>query len=341
MRHAFPSFLFMALPLLAASCKGTNSGRQSAAADTTVVASDTAEMPSAEAEAAEPDSLFFPKPDKAERAYNDYEDYPAYFAFVGRFASFDDMRRSPFYEYLCQRIPELAGVKKFAVNTTDGPDDVWMLIPRAKGIMCTVKKFYPEMISSPNPLEFIENAPSYYKSQNMEPLLIHTSMDGEGSVLIDVSAVSAVNYEGENRFLWVVPRHESASNDLTFTPVGKGDFYNEPFVVPALSGLAVISGKDEWWRSETTKAALMFMANGLVLVRDGRGKVTSCSCLSYMHKGRPVMAVKSDDGTRRAVWLWDTEWEYREGGGDGKLTLRQIKGNLLPDNKEHEWIKED
>lgn len=318
--------------LLVAACKGNGKEAQQPAGDPA-----TTVAPKAKVQEQEPDSLFFPRPDKLRYYKGDYEDYPAYFVFMGRFASFSEMKQSPFYENLRIVNPELAGIKGFAVNTTppDRPNDVWLLVPRARGMKCSISKLNPEIFGTPRPPESFADAESYYESEDMKPILIHTSMNGIGSIVVYVSAQGAAGYDGGNNLMWLAPKH-TADGELTFTPIGKGKYHTDPFIVPIPSNAGSIIG-NLWWKGQNSDYALKLMCNGQVFVRGpGQDEAESCSYIAYTHKGQHLIAVKSDDGQRRAVWQWSDSRDYRgDGVVVGTLKLRQIKGDILPDDKEY------
>lgn len=319
--------------LLVVACKGKGKEAQQPAGDPATAAAPKTEAREPEPE---PDSLFFPRPDKLRYYKGDYEDYPAYFVFMGRFASFDEMKQSPFYEKLRIVNPELAGINGFAVNTTNRPDDVWLLVPRARGMKCTISKLSPEIIGTSAPPESFAGAESYYTSEDMKPVLIHAPMDGIGSIAIYVSAAGAADYDGSNDMMWVAPKH-TAEGELTFTPIGKGKYHTEPFIVPIPSNAGSITGSI-LWEGQNSDYSLKLPANGQALVsKSAQGKAESYSYTAYTHKGESLMAVKSDDGRRRAVWQWTDSRDYRGGGVVvGTLKLRQIKGDILPpDDKEY------
>lgn len=314
-------FLFLALALLAASCGGTGKGKQDGG-DSTAVAT---AGPDNSAEAQEPDSVFFPKPDPLkEDAYEDHENMPVYFAFVGRFASYEELRQSPFYGYLCQRIPELAQTKGFTVNTTDKVDDVWMLIPAVKNVWCKIKAFTPDMFVHQ---ERTDNAKTYYASENMKPILVHASMENHGSIIVDFSAAAADGDFGANAAMFCAPCHTMPEKELKLVPFD----HDEDTVYVSIPTAPMYVSQGKWWKGRESKLAVKISANGQLSLKDGNGKETNCSYINYDHKQKWMMAVKTDDGKRRAVW----EWELFDGEGEyspTQLALTQLKGNILPVN---------
>lgn len=317
-------FFPLALLMLAAACGGAGRGNQRASSPAAVAAADAAA-------GQEPDSLFFPAPD-AERALYppapfegyDSRDYPTYFAFVGRFASYDELRRSPFYGLLCQRIPALARARGFAVDNSKGLDDVWMLVPTVAHVECEVMEFKLE--AGPK---------TYFRTEDLKPILIHTPMGGNGSVVVNLYADERTGRDfGKHRGASYVLRHDSWNGldcHTVETELGTPGFSPR---IPSAPGFDVMEIGD-WMVGDDGHTALKFLTNGQLLVRRGKGRPVSCSYLVYKHQGRDLIAVKSDDGKRRAVWEWD-----KMGGGD-PLVARQIKGDVLPDNKQHEYLSED
>lgn len=313
-------FLFLALASLTASCGGTGKGKHDGN-DSTPVATAASDN---SAEAQEPDSAFFPKPDPLkEKTYGDHENMPVYFAFVGRFASYEELSQGPFHDYLCQRIPELAQTKGFTVNTTDKVDDVWMLIPTVKNVWCKIKAFTPDMFVHQ---ERTDNAKTYYASENMKPILIHTSMENQGSIIVDFSAAATDGDFGVNTAMFFAPCHTMPGKELKLVPFDHGE--DTVYVSIPTAPMYVSQGK--WWKDKENKLAVKITTNGQVSFRDGNGKETKCSYINYNHKQKWMMAVKTDDGKRRAVW----ELELFDGEGENGplLALTQLKGDILPVN---------
>ena len=312
-------YLFITVLLLTASCSGTKNGKQTGNDSTSVATVDNGKS----LETQEADSTFFPKPDPLdEKTYRDHEDMPAYFAFVGRFATYEELRQSPFYDYLCQRIPELAQTKGFTVNTTDKVDDVWMLIPTVKDVWCKIKAFTPDMFVHQ---ERMDKAKVYYASESMKPILIHTSMEGEGCIIVDLSSLSDDKYFGKNAAMCAVPCHTMPEKELKLVPFD----HNEDTVYVSIPTGVMYASHGKWWKGVENKLAVKITANGQVSLRGGNGKETKCSYINYDHNKKWMMAVKTDDGKRRAAW----EWELFDGeGGPTQLALTQIKGDILPEN---------
>lgn len=306
------TLISLALPLLLmAACKGTGKEARQATSGSTTVASEAQEPP---------DSLFFPRPDDEGRCYPvgphsgyRYSDYPTYFAFVGRFASFSEMKHSPFYKLLCQRIPELAAAKAFTVNTTNTPDDVWMLIPTTKGIWCKIKAFTPDMLTNP---ERSDSAKTYYFAESMEPILIHTPMAGKGSISVDISAVDAPKDFGVNAAAVFVPQQGEREGSLICVPFDI-ELEKDTFRVITPKILAGIT-MGRQMKSKDGAIALKFMNNGqLLLSQQGKDRRRrSCSYIAYAHKGKHLIAVKSDDGRRRAAGAVGYNAQRRHEGQD-------------------------
>lgn len=310
------TFKLLALVLLLASCSGTNKGKPERSDSTPVDSVNFADS----SETQEPDSLFYPKPDPLERqTYGDFENKPIRFSFVGRFASYEELRQSPFYNYLCQQIPELSQCKEFTVNTTDKIDDVWMLIPTVKNVWCKVKAFTPDMFIHH---ELTDNAKVYYASENMTPILIHTSMDNQGSIIVDYSADGDFD---ANTSMFCTPSHTMPEKELKFVPFDCG----EDTVYVSIPKAITYASQGKWWESKENNLAVNITANGQVSLKDSNDKEIKCSYINYNHEKMPMMAVKTDDGKRRAVWKWalcDTE------SGHISLALTQLKGNILPES---------
>lgn len=309
----------LALSLLFASCNGTNKGNSGNSDSTAVASVDTYNS----SDTQEPDSLFYPKPDALEgRSYSDQENMPVCFAFVGRFASYDELRQSPFYGYLCQRIPELSQCTEFTVNTTDKVDDVWMLIPTIENVWCKIKAFTPDMLIHQ---ELTDDAKVYYTSENMKPILIHTSMENQGSIIVDYSASATDGEFGVNAALFCAPCHTEPEKELKLVTFD----YGEDTVYVSIPTAVSYVSQGKWWKGTGNDLAVNITANGQVSIKDNNGKEIHCSYINYHHKKRSMMAVKTDDGKQRAVWEWELSDDEE---GSTKLVLTQLNGTILPES---------
>lgn len=320
-------FACLTIAVIVASCGDRGGGGG------TTPATDTACAESANT----PDSLFFPVPDKEKALYPaaatdvyDSRDYPFYIAYVGRYASFGELKSSLFYGLLCQRVPPLRKVNGFSVSTSKGIDDVWMLVPAAKGVWCKIKEATPALLDRK---EDLDKAKVLYASESLEPILIHASMEGRGSLFIDISTASA-----DKEFAWtgtvVIPRYDEYGNLMCVPEEYELD--EDTLQIP-------LPDPEEFWTVPVGRRikprggdySLKLNARGRLSVRYADGSLASCRFVPYRHKGNNIIAVKSDDGSRRAVLVYEKAWS--EKASDYVFMLQQSKGNLLPDNDKHEY----
>lgn len=272
---------------------------------------------------------FFPAPDldKSDSAFRhnaDYhKDYPVFWVFVGRFASYEEMAGSPFYALMCHRIPELRHISQFTIDTTTQTEDVWMVIPAHEGVECEIREMNDTVRANP---KHLNQARIYYRSRGgMKPLLIHTSMKRPGNIVMSLRTGNHQSSDGgAGKAVCVVPQYYNRYNHLACVPFhSDGDVF-----FPAPTSLLAHMVSDKWWADEDGRFALRFWANNQIAYRDGSEGLMWCSCFVYQHNGDVIYAVWSDDGQCRALWqMVDI--------ADGKATVRQLKGNILPQSQEY------
>lgn len=300
-------FVFVIAVLSIVSCNSTSKGADSA---------QKAEMMPGNGVSSD-DASFFPEPDANGPAYQDHDFSPVYWAFIGRFASYEELVGSPFYELLCQRIPELKMVDKYEVDLARGVEDVWMLIPTVDGVRCRILDIKAEGKDD------VPEDEIYYFSEDMKPILLHTSMSGKGSIVIDYSYIEDEVDFGVNATFYGVPKYEPATNELKCVPSDYGEETIWPTVPMSFGGLA----NGDFLTAEDGSVAIKFMLNGEIFCRVGNGEPMHCFGFSYMSGGKLLIAVKSDDGKHRAVW------ERNEYDDVYSVEIRQVKGDILPENK--------
>lgn len=257
----------------------------------------------------EDDKSFFPVPDAGHRTYNDHDGHIIYMAYIGRFASYADLTGSPFYNLLLQNFPELAGIKGYAVSTTDEEEDVWMVVPTKEGIFASIREYNKEMESGA--VDYETGKVYYLAEDNMTPILLHTSMESPGSVMISVS-------DSESESMCFLPQYTEPNNELMCLDADRaGDDY-WPTVPSRLAAFA----NGAFWCQEDGSFSIRFFLNNRFVIKTGNGETIWGTCFPYISGGRLVLAVKTEDG-HRAVWDFDQ-------GDLDSATLRQTKGEILP-----------
>lgn len=253
------------------------------------------------------DKSFYPAPDQGHKTYNDHDGHIIYMAYIGRFTSYKDLTDSPFYNLLTQNFPQLAKVSGYTVSTTDQEEDVWMVVPTKESIFACVREYNKDIKDG---IADYEDGKVYYREENLTtPILLHTSMQSPGSVIIDVS-------DSETESMFFAPHYVEPNNELICVSVENDGEDYWPTVPSRLGSLA--SG--EYMSAQEGGFAIRFFLNNRFEIKGADGKSSWGKCFPYMHKGKTIMAVKTDDG-KRAVWDYDDT---------DNTIIRQIKGDVLP-----------
>lgn len=201
--------MMVALASLMLSCNNTNDkGKQTGDKDTTA----TGLMDTNSTQASTDGTLdgigiplpepFLPGPlDYIPNAETD-EEVIFTMANLGHYTDVASMKKGPFWKLLCDLYPEIENINKLTVDTGEG--DIWMINPWEENTSLAINEYNLDMfLGEKDP----DDGQVYFRTENAKPILIRTTMDDPGSIIIN-----AVNNNGT--VLQWLPTQEPQTNLL-------------------------------------------------------------------------------------------------------------------------------
>lgn len=149
---------------------------------------------------------------------------------LGFWDNVESMKKGPFWKLFCSLYPQIESINKLTVDNGEGC--IWLIVPWEENTSLAINEYNMEMFLGN---QSTDDGQVYYRTEQAEPILIRTSMDDPGSVLINAVTNSGVTMG------WL-PTQEPSTNNLrdqngvgiiTYDPlfyfVHYGPYYNADY----------------------------------------------------------------------------------------------------------------